>query len=126
MNNFVTEESKYTMAVNLDAATGLCKMQGNSYPEDAISFFEPLNQWFEQYIEEVDKPLIVEIQLNYLNSSSSKCFMDLFDFFEDYSNDGGDVTVKWFFAKDDDEIKEAGEELLEDATFKYEFVEFTD
>nr|HPK41662.1 DUF1987 domain-containing protein [Candidatus Cloacimonadota bacterium] len=111
MNNFVTEESKYTMAVNLDAATGLCKMQGNSYPEDAISFFEPLNKWFEQYIEEVNKPLIVEIQLNYLNSSSSKCFMDLFDLFEDYSNDGGEVIVKWFFAKDDDEIKEAGEEL---------------
>ncbi len=121
MNHLVIEESKFTMNIDFNAETGYCIMRGNSYPEDAISFFEPINNWFTQYINEVGKALTIEIQLNYINSSSSKCFMDIFDLLEDYFLDGGQVTVKWVYHEDDDEIKEAGEELLEDMTFKYEY-----
>ncbi|HOD54656.1 MAG TPA: DUF1987 domain-containing protein [Candidatus Cloacimonadota bacterium] len=123
MESLHIDESKFTMAVDFNTEKGLCIMSGNSYPEDAISFFEPLNRWLSQYICEVNKPLTVEIKLNYLNSSSSKCFMDIFDLLDDYHQDGGNVHVKWFYQEDDDEIKEAGEELLEDMSFNFEYVE---
>ena len=119
-------ETKFTMAIDFNSETGLCKMIGNSYPEDAISFFEPLNKWLNLFINNVKKPILFEIQLNYLNSSSSKCFMDIFDLLEEYSQDGGSVKVKWVFQEDDDEIREAGEELLEDMSFEYEYVELKD
>ncbi|MCB5250789.1 MAG: DUF1987 domain-containing protein [Candidatus Cloacimonetes bacterium] len=123
MENLYIEGSKFTMEVNYNAETNLCIMKGNSYPEDAINFFEPLNEWLEQYIEEINKPLTMEIQLYYLNSSSSKCFMDIFDILDEYQEDGGSVLVKWFYERNDDEIREAGEELLEDMSFKFEYIE---
>lgn len=122
MNHLMIEETKFTMRVDFNAETGICNLTGNSYPEDAIVFFEPVTGWIEQFVDEVKKPLILNITLNYINSSSSKCFMDIFDLLEDYSTDGGDVTVNWYYEEEDDEIREAGEELLEDMSFQINYI----
>lgn len=124
MNNLIIQETKYTMSVDFNAETGILSMSGNSYPEDALSFFETLNKWIEEYIKEVKGEIILNIKLNYLNSSSSKCFMDIFDILENYSDNDGVVKVNWYYCVDDDEIKEAGEELLEDLSMDYELIEY--
>ncbi len=124
MENLILEKSKFTMSVDFNAETGILNLEGNSYPEDAISFFESLNKWMEQYIAEVKGDIVFNVKLNYLNSSSSKCFMDMFDILEDYSEEGGNVKVNWYYFENDDEIKEAGEELLEDLSLVYELIEF--
>jgi len=116
------EETKFTMKIDFDPITGFCSMDGNSYPEDAISFFEPIVDWLKDYISQVKGPVKLRIRLNYLNSSSSKCFMDIFDTLDDYHVAGGDVFVEWVYNEDDDEIHDSGEELLEDMSFRYEFV----
>ncbi len=124
MNNLIIQDTKYTMAVDFNAQTGILSMSGNSYPEDALTFFEPLNKWIEEYIEETKGEITLNIKLNYLNSSSSKCFMDIFDILENYSDDEGKVKVNWYYYVDDDEIKEAGEELLEDMSLDYDLIEY--
>ncbi len=122
MDHLIIEETKFTMRVDFNAETGICNLFGNSYPEDAIVFFEPINAWFIRFVKEVKKPIVLNITLNYVNSSSSKCFMDIFDLLEDYFTSDGKVTVNWFYEEDDDEIKEAGEELLEDMSFEVNYI----
>lgn len=80
MKNLQLDGTKYTMEVNFDFESGILKMSGNSYPEDAINFFEPLNVWIEEYVIKVKKPLQIKVKLNYLNSSSSKCLLDFLRF----------------------------------------------
>ncbi|MCK9329053.1 MAG: DUF1987 domain-containing protein [Candidatus Cloacimonetes bacterium] len=126
MENLLLERSKFTMSVDFNAETGVLSLVGNSYPEDAISFFEPLNKWMEKYIEETKGDIIFNVKLNYLNSSSSKCFMDMFDILEDYVEDGGKVKVNWYYFENDDEVMEAGEELLEDLSLDYELIEYSE
>lgn len=122
MNALLIEETKFTMKIDFNADSGICSMEGNSYPEDAINFFEPVIEWINNYIKEVHQKLELSIKLNYLNSSSSKCFMDIFDTLEEYHLNGGLVDVKWIYFEDDDEIHDSGEELLEDMNFNYEFI----
>lgn len=114
------------MSVKFDAENGLLEMKGASYPEDAIGFFEPIMQWIEQYIKEEKKPITLDIKLSYINSSSSKCFIDIFELLQEYYENNGTIKVNWYYEEDDDEIKEAGEELFEDIEFDYELVEFTE
>lgn len=126
MENLIIEQTKFTMHVDFNAETGVLSLEGNSYPEDSISFFEPLNTWLEKFINEEKKDIVFNVKLNYINSSSSKCFMDMFDILESYVDNGGIVKVNWFYYTNDDEIMEAGEELLEDLTLEYELIEYSD
>ena len=124
MKNLQLEGTKYTMEVSFDVESGVLKMSGNSYPEDAINFFEPLNEWVEEYIEKISKQLQVKVKLNYLNSSSSKCLLDFFEVLDGYHEVGGSVHVTWYYEEDDEEILESGEELLEDMGFSYDLIEY--
>lgn len=124
MQNLDISGTKYTMDVRLDADTGRFSMTGNSYPEDANSFFDPIYKWIETYIDGKKGPILLDIRLNYVNSSSSKCFIDLFDILNNYHEAGGEVVVQWFYQEGDDEICDAGGELLEDVSFPYKIVGF--
>lgn len=123
MDNLDIQQTKYTMHVHFDAVTGEFNMVGNSYPEDANSFFDPIYQWLDQFIKNVKGEIQLHIRLNYVNSSSSKCFIDLFEILERYHLDGGKILVRWYYEEGDDEILDAGEELLEDMEFPYELIE---
>ncbi|PID28594.1 MAG: hypothetical protein CSB55_04485 [Candidatus Cloacimonadota bacterium] len=124
MKNLYIESSKYTAEINFNSGKGLLKISGNSYPEDAISFFEPVINWLEKYLENCDKNVIMEIKVNYINSSSSKSFIDIFEILEEFHVNKGKIICRWFYEKGDDEILESGEELLEDANFPFEFIEY--
>ena len=124
MDRFTLEPTKYTMEVDLDPATGVFHLSGNSYPEDAINFFEPINEWIENYISQMKQGITLNIKMNYINSSSSKCFLDLFEILEGFASKGGEVVVNWYYQEDDDDILDTGEELLEDMDFPYQLIAY--
>lgn len=50
------------------------------------------------------------MQLEYFNTSSSKCILDVFKRLEPIRSAGNEVTVLWHYEADDEDMLEAGED----------------
>ena len=124
MENLHIEKTKYTMAVDFNQDTGVLEMEGSSYPENALDFFGPIINWIKNYIAQIRRPILMNIRLNYLNTSSTKCILDIFEILEQYYKTGGEVKIDWYYAEDDEDIMETGEELGEDFDFPIEFISY--
>ncbi len=124
MKNLEIQKTKYTLAVNFDVSKGILKMNGSSYPENALEFFTPIFDYIEQYIIEYNKKLLLELNIDYLNTSSTKCILDIFEILEDYITAGGSVHIKWFHRKGDEDILETGKELAEDYNIPIDFISY--
>ena len=105
-----------------DWTTGVLKMSGDSYPENSFELFGPVIQWVESYLAENAAPLRLELSLLYLNTSSVKAVMEIFDTLEAAHLSGRDVGVTWFFDENNERVGELAEEFKEDCTFPFEVV----
>jgi hypothetical protein len=114
MNHLKLDNTKYTVRVDFNPDSGILEMEGASYPENASEFFQPIFDWITQYTSEAKGEIVLNLKLNYLNTSSTKCMLDIFDILENYYKDGGKVQINWCYAEDDEDILETGEEFSED------------
>ena len=97
-------------------------MRGDSYPENTFEFFAPLTGWIRDYLKQPEKPLRLELHLLYLNTSSVKVMMDIFDMLEDAHAQGRDVSTKWYYDDDNERIAELAEEFKEDCSFPFQII----
>ena len=113
MNEFdalVVEASAKTPTINLDCNTGVLLFRGRSITENSIDFFEPIHNWVDRYCEQPKQETTLQIRLEYFNTSSSKCILDLLRKFEQLNKEKSKVTVEWFYETDDEDMEEAGED----------------
>ena len=110
MENLNLEGSAKTPTVKFDAENGVLELKGRSIPENSIEFYKPLNDWIDNYGENPKTNTIVDIKLEYFNTSSSKCILDLFKQLEKLNNKDTDVKINWYFEEDDEDMEEAGED----------------
>ena len=103
------EGTPKTPTVKFDASTGNVEIKGRSIPENSIEFYKPLVDWLEEYGKGPMEKTTVNIQLEYFNTSSSKCILDLFKKLEIIQNANREVLVNWYHEEDDEDIMEAGE-----------------
>ena len=54
-------------------------MSGESYPENSFELYDQLIQWIESYLTTSEHSLTLELHLNYLNTSSVRFMVDIFD-----------------------------------------------
>ncbi|MCK4762388.1 MAG: SiaC family regulatory phosphoprotein [Candidatus Aminicenantes bacterium] len=102
MENLFIAGTKYTLEVNFDLQRGVLEMSGDSYPENAFDFFQPLTKWLKDYLKSSPKSTILDLKVNYLNSSSAKCTLDFLSLLEDYHKKGGEIQVNWYYTEEDD------------------------
>jgi hypothetical protein len=88
-------------------ADGHLELKGRSIPENSLEFYKPLNDWIDTYSNNPASETTIHIQLEYFNTSSSKC---LLDFFKRLESLGGKVSVLWYYEQDDEDMLEAGED----------------
>ncbi len=125
VNNLIIEETKYTPKIVFDVAENRLEIKGRSYPENTSSFYKPVFNWLEEYLENIEKQkVIVNLEIMYFNSSSSKVLLDFFDLLEEAAVKGADITVNWYYEPDIEETYEFGEEFQEDLeAVKFNLVE---
>ncbi len=116
MDNWKIEATKHTPDVYFDANNNVLELKGESYPENIAEFSAPIFSWLEEYLEQLeDTAFVVNIELTYFNSSSSKMLLDLFDRLEEeVAENGKNITVNWIYDADNDSAEEYGEEFQED------------
>jgi len=106
-----------TPEIQFDADQGQLILSGRSIPENAVDFYRPVLDWAQAVGS--DASLTVMVQLEYFNTSSSKCLLDLFKRLEN----GKDVKVKWHFDADDEDMLEAGEDYDHIVSLPFTFIE---
>ena len=110
MDPIIIEGTPKTPTVNFDAAIGKIEIKGRSIPENSIEFYKPLVDWLEAYSVAAQANTVVNIQLEYFNTSSSKCILDIFKKLENISKGGSNVIINWYYEEDDEDMLEAGED----------------
>ena len=108
-----------TPAIQGDWQAGLLAMQGDSYPENSFELFGQVLDWVERFLREENRPLTLELRLLYLNTSSIKALMDIFDLLEDAHREARPVAVNWHYDSRNERVAELAEEFREDCTFPF-------
>ena len=114
MDNLVIEATRYTPKIDFNGEKGVLEIRGKSYPENSFEFYKPIMEWIEKYFQNPQKRTIVNIELVYFNSSSSKFLFDLFDKLEEEKSRGHEILINWIFDEDNDVAEEAGMDFQED------------
>jgi hypothetical protein len=111
METLLIEGSAKTPTIKFDAEQGIIEIKGRSIPENSIEFYKPLIDWLEKYSSKPKTDTIVNIQLEYFNTSSSKCILDVFKKLESINKGGqSQVVINWDYEEDDEDMSEAGED----------------
>ena len=109
MENLKLDGSAKTPTVQFDAANGTLELKGRSIPENSVEFYKPLVEWIGSYGDGAKDTTQVNIQLEYFNTSSSKCILDVFKKLESINNKSS-ITINWHYEEDDEDMLEAGED----------------
>ncbi len=119
----VLEATDKTPFVRLDKDTHNFEFRGNMYPEDIREFFRPILNWIDLYIKNPSQKTYVDLQFEYLNSSSEKMVFYLIEKFQDLFDAGYEVIMRWYYETDDEEMYEEGLEISEKVDIPFEFYE---
>lgn len=131
MDALQLEPTDFTPKIILDPTALKFEIAGESRPENAGKFYQPILQWMEQYKSVLfwhkekfgkPQPITFEFKFDYLNSVSAKYILDLFKQLDTYNSEGNPVTVKWYYDKRDEDMKSTGEEFADLLKVPFEFI----
>lgn len=124
MNNFILEKTDNTPGVELNGEKKRIEFTGDSRPENAKLFFEPIFNWIAEFetnmvsqskqstdVTKVD----VNFKLEYFNSSSAKYVIELIKAvhkIEIDCNEKVKMGINWFYEEDDEDLRDAGKEFV--------------
>lgn len=108
MENLTLEGTPKTPTVSFSKDAGVLEIKGRSIPENSIEFYKPLLDWIGEYGGSAKPETEINIKLEYFNTSSSKCILDVFKKLETLSNTK--MTINWYYEEDDEDMLEAGED----------------
>lgn len=121
MENINLEGTPKTPTVKFDAGAGTLELSGRSIPENSIEFYKPLLEWIEKYGSGPKAKTEVNIKLEYFNTSSSKCILDVFKKLEAVK--GTEMVINWFYEEDDEDMLEAGEDYQAIISIPFKMIE---
>ena len=117
------EGTNITPSVEFDAETGLLNLKGRSIPENSLDFYQPIYSWLDEYIANPASKTIMNVQLDYFNTSSSKCILDILKRVDKIDDAGHDVLIKWYYDESDEDMMESGEDYMDLLEAPFELIE---
>jgi hypothetical protein len=121
-----------TPSISFDPQTRNLEISGHSRPENARDFYFPLIQWIDEFdsfitnakdLTTAIEPITFKFKFLYFNSSSAKFVYDIIIMLNGMQRNGIPLKIYWYFDEDDDELREAGEELSDMANVPFFYVE---
>lgn len=119
MEKWTIDSTERSPFVLLDREESVLKIEGRSFPEEGMDFFDPIILRFRT-LQKSDNPIrIIHIRLEYYNSATTKALSELFQLLVAAKNAGNDVKVIWEYEEEDDGIQEDIDMYIE--TFDLDF-----
>ncbi len=133
METLKIDGTNVTPKVYFSPQEHLLEISGYSRPENARDFYNRIIEWLEKFEiwylktqkQNNTESYALKFKLIYFNSSSAKYIFDIIQLVSKIQSSGVPITVYWFYDEDDDELREAGEELSEMAHVPLQFVEIS-
>ncbi len=122
MENLLIESTKKTPEVSFNT-DGKIRISGRSIPEDASRFYEDLYEWIYYYCQNPAETTIVDVNLEYFNSGSSKALLHILRALADVTKNDHKLTINWYYEEGDDDILEKGEYYESILEIQFNFIE---
>lgn len=124
MDKLHIEPTKSTPEINFDPINHVLSIQGQSYPENAFQFYQPILQWLDDYLKELrfDIEVRMDFTMPYINTSSSKCIFMVLDKLAEAHSLGAKVVVNWYYDEDNESELECAQEFQEDIDVEFHLV----
>ena len=127
MEKWIIESTDRSPNVVLDRQLSVLRVEGRSYPEEGMDFFDPIILRLKS-LQDTDNPIkVVHIRLEYYNSATSKAIAELLNALIRAKGLGHEVKVIWEYEEDDDTIQEDIDMFIEtfDLPFEIRYTEFS-
>ena len=125
-NSYTVEQCAKTPQINFDGKSGIFELKGRSLPENPVQFYLPLFIWLENYLLTPAPQTILNIQLDYFNTNSAKCIVELFKKLESLSKSNkGKATINWHYNDQDEDMMETGEDFKSIIEIQFNLVSYT-
>lgn len=110
-----------TPYINFNQPEKQMEIKGISCPENPVQFYNPIFDELKKYISNHNE-LLIRMQLDYFNTGSSKCILNLFQIITENKKQLEGFKIIWITEEEDDELKEAGKifEEMSGLAFEYE------
>jgi hypothetical protein len=109
--------------VELDLEQGTFEFTGRSLPANSEMFYSRVYRWLDEYLKQPRAETTVNMKLDYLDTSSSKHFFNIFDKLNAVSERGQKVHVNWHYESGDEEMAETGKDYQSFFNLDFEFIE---
>ena len=118
----VLDKTQDTPEVILDKKGNKFFFSGISIPENTKKFYEPIFDWIEKYIEDPNEETLLNFNMNYFNTSSTKSILDIMIQFKNLAKNGKMLIINWYFPEDDEDMYEAGLGFSKMVRFPFNFI----
>ncbi|HKK59667.1 MAG TPA: DUF1987 domain-containing protein [Salinivirga sp.] len=102
MDKLFWEGTETTPQVLLDPESQKYEIKGRSFPEDPVEFYQPIFDWIDNNLPEIDHKIIMDMYIEYFNSSSNRMILLIMKKLEEHLMHGKDIHIKWNY--DDEEV----------------------
>jgi len=110
----IQEELKNCPGIAYYPEKNRLELVGRSIPENPELIFHRLEDWLTLHFTK-SNGLDVSIQLEYINSGSSKYLYEILKRLTEYLKSGKQVKMKWLYEEDDEGMLELGEHYRDTA-----------
>ncbi|WP_258540864.1 DUF1987 domain-containing protein [Parvicella tangerina] len=107
---------------SLTGNKGVIEIVGNSFPENAKSFYADLVDWLKSN-EETLKEVEFNSDFHYMASSSLICFLDVLRTAIQIAGDEN-CTLNWKYEEDDDDILKVGQNFSKILSLKINLIPY--
>jgi len=127
MEKWTIEASDRSPSVVLDRQESILKIDGRSYPEEGMDFFDPIVLRVKRLLQTEMPIRIVHLRLEYYHSATSKAIAELFNTLVKAKAMGHEVKIIWEYEEDDDGIQEDIDMFVESYNLPFDIrhTEFT-
>lgn len=116
-------ETKNTPKLFFNSTLNQWLISGRSYPKEATEFYEPLLHWINQCEVTLPENCAVEFKLEFFNTCSSKVLLDILVRLRKLTERTKiQLSIKWYYESDDEDMKDSGESLMHMARLPFELI----
>ncbi|MEO8069519.1 MAG: DUF1987 domain-containing protein [Flavobacteriales bacterium] len=113
MQALIIPASSNTPGIWFEPGSATFELTGNSIPENASEFYQPVMGWLANHLHLLDGEQILRIKLSYFNSTSLKALYMMLKLVKDANAMGSNMRVEWHIEEDDELLMETQAMLSE-------------
>mgnify|MGYP006331020705 CR=1 FL=1 len=124
MKELIITRSANTPGITFNPETGIMKIEGRSIPENPGDFFDPIIEWLEDYFNMSTGLTRFDLNLEYVNSGSSKYLLGIFRILKKKHDEGKMCSINWYYEEDDEAIYSLGEHYKNTVKIPFNLIEY--